>query len=124
MIKHYIVLIVQQVIQVGTLSESRPKTSKKSSKKIENGKCVEEDDKKVNGNNNIKKPQLLTVATSKTVTTNNNNNNSQQTSKVDSENVRFRDNASIVSHTPISFAANSKTGRNGEQLKSTLCSIL
>uniref|UniRef100_A0A0K0EP30 WD_REPEATS_REGION domain-containing protein n=1 Tax=Strongyloides stercoralis TaxID=6248 RepID=A0A0K0EP30_STRER len=107
-----------------TLSESRPKTSKKSSKKIENGKCVEEDDKKVNGNNNIKKPQLLTVATSKTVTTNNNNNNSQQTSKVDSENVRFRDNASIVSHTPISFAANSKTGRNGEQLKSTLCSIL
>ncbi|CEF60759.1 Dynein assembly factor with WDR repeat domains 1 [Strongyloides ratti] len=106
-----------------TVSESRPKTSKKPPSKLENGRCIEENGKKVNENYNIKKSQSLTVASPKAIIKSN-GNNSQQNLKLGGENVRFRDNASIVSHAPASYTTNSKTGKNGEQLKSTLCSIL
>uniref|UniRef100_A0A0N5BYQ5 WD_REPEATS_REGION domain-containing protein n=1 Tax=Strongyloides papillosus TaxID=174720 RepID=A0A0N5BYQ5_STREA len=93
---------------------------KQSPPKLENGKCLEEDLK----NDSTKTTsQSLIVATSKPINKDK-NYGSQENLKVGGENVRFRDNASVVSNARVSNAVNTKTGGNGEQLKSSLCNML
>uniref|UniRef100_A0A0N5A416 WD_REPEATS_REGION domain-containing protein n=1 Tax=Parastrongyloides trichosuri TaxID=131310 RepID=A0A0N5A416_PARTI len=108
----------------GTQSDSRPRTSKKyMTTRNENGKHNEDHgNNKLNGNfaSIGSSSQSLPVANPKVILSDT-NNDLQTPSKSISENVRFREQASVVSNVQVSSSLNTK---NGENFKSSLCSML